>query len=219
MPARYGIHRREQRFPPICAWKGWHSSDFHRRARVGRDLWRAPGPTPCSDRDNWRRLPMTTSRWLLNILKEESPQPLWQPTPVLYHPSFWEGPCWGSLWINNCILKVHLKCTPTPFSKKCHPMSSASFISAVITQRFLCCNIPDYLQVPAIIPWDTTTAQGRCHHAEPFHFINLTENPGKKKKKKYLKICQVSKLNQLKTSPEICQNCQKGRKAGQRKKR
>ena len=44
--------------------------------------WQAPlGPsdlTPCSSRDTQSRLPRLTSRWLLKVCKEETPQPLWK---------------------------------------------------------------------------------------------------------------------------------------------
>lgn len=47
------------------------NSISHRMAKVGRNLWKPSGPTPCSSRDTQGRLPRTMSQWHLKISKEE----------------------------------------------------------------------------------------------------------------------------------------------------
>lgn len=68
-------------------------SQNHRGFEISRDPWRPPGPTSCSSRTTYG-LPRTTSRWLLKISKEGTPQPLWATcasvqSPARYRRAFW----------------------------------------------------------------------------------------------------------------------------------
>lgn len=53
---------------------------------VERDLWRPPGPPPCSSSDTYTWLPRTMSRNCLNISREKEYNLSEQPVPVSSHP-------------------------------------------------------------------------------------------------------------------------------------
>ena len=51
-------------------------SQNHRLNEVGRALWKSSGPTPCSSRATYSKLPRIKSRELLKVSKEDSPPAL-----------------------------------------------------------------------------------------------------------------------------------------------
>jgi len=73
----------------------------------------ASGPicsNPCTSRDTQRRVPRAVSRWLLEISKKETPQPLWEtcasaPLPAQHRSASWCSE--GTPVCAHCLLSWH----------------------------------------------------------------------------------------------------------------